>query len=338
MSNPEFLQIVSQGKDLSEDQAFDALTAFLNDEISKEVFRNYLVALFKKGEVTAELVGTARALLQAGATLDSKWPDLVDTAGTGGDQKGTFNFSTATAFVLAGAGCHVAKHGNRAVTSKSGSADILQALGLKLDLNLEQVKTCLDEIGMAFLFAPQFYPIFAKVGPIRKSLEHRSIFNFMGPLLNPARAPYQLLGVYDRKFVRPMAEAALDLGSKSTVVVNSLDGMDEFSLTSKAHVCHVKDGSIKEFEFDPRESGYSFCDITDLKGGTPEENAERMKLTLKGHSMPLDHVVHVNAAWALVACEKAETFMDGLLMAQQSVSSGAAYHKLEELVEFTNRN
>lgn len=312
-----------------------ACSVFFGDDVTDTERRDFLIALHDKGETTDELVGAARFLRGTCVPVPEAEDDAVDCCGTGGDQKGTMNISTAVAFVLAGGGVKVAKHGNRAISSRSGSADVLAALGVATDHTPEAAARCLNGIGIAFLSAPSYYPVLKTVAAVRKSISHRTIFNLLGPLLNPMRAKRQLLGVFDAKFVPPMAAALSALGSHSAIVVSSNDGLDEFSLSDRAFAIRLASGRTEEFTFDPWvASGYPRCSLDDLRGGTPEENATRLKKSLKGHSEPVDHVIHINAAWGFVVAGKAASFMDGLLLAQDSISSGRAYRKLEELAEF----
>lgn len=322
-----------------ESLSFEFMTAVLdeifNQNCSDQLTRDFLVALHAKGEVRDEIWALVRFLKQHGHKAKVRSQHVIDCCGTGGDAKNTFNISTAVAFVLAGGGCAVAKHGNRAVSSQSGSADILSELGVNINAPSEIMARCIDEIGIGFLFAPQYYPNLKKIADIRKSIPHRTIFNCVGPLLNPAQAKRQLIGVFDAKLTSIVAEIARLEGCESAMIVHGDDGMDEFTLTTINHVSRLKNECIENFIFDPRESGYEYCVPGDLVGGTSSQNADRLKLSLKGHSRPLDHVVHINAAWGFVVAEKADTFLDGLLMAQDSISSGRAYQKLEALIEAT---
>lgn len=328
---------LSVGESLSAEETEFAFAQIFEEQTPAEVVKNFLVFLYNKGESIEELLGAVTFLRKQGVVLQSRHADLIDCCGTGGDQKNTFNISTAVAFVLAGGGCYVAKHGNRAISSQSGSADVLKELGVNIDASFEQTRRCLDEIGIGFLFAPQYYPLLKKMTSIRQSLGHRSIFNIVGPLLNPARAKKQLIGVFDKNLVEMVAVVLQKLGCESAVVVHNDDGLDEISLSSLNTLAILKNNKIQMQRFDARESGYSACTLEDLKGGSAPENAARLKLTLKGHSEPLDHVVHINAAWGFIAAGKALSFMDGMLMAQQSISSGAAYQKLESLIEMSHR-
>lgn len=332
----EAIQKLEQKSHLSTQNMEDVMSDIFHHDVKDDDIRNFLILLSQKGETFEEILGAVHFLRKNGVQVTTGIDDLIDCCGTGGSQKGSFNISTAVAFVLAGGGCYVAKHGNRAVSSKSGSADVLKALGVNLTMSPEGAIECLKKTGITFLYAPEYYPILKKVAFVRKSIPHRTIFNLLGPLLNPCQAPYQLLGVYASEYVPILTKVLKEIGSQSAVVVSSLDGLDEFSLTDKAQVSQLKAGEIQSFVFDPwQESGYPKCDLKDLQGGTPEENANRMRKCLKGHSEPLDHVVHINAAWGFIACGRADSFMDGLLLAQQSISSGKAHQKLEEFVEMS---
>jgi anthranilate phosphoribosyltransferase len=326
---------IEQGASLSADESFAAFAFLFEANPGEEAIRRFLGSLHQKGETAEELLGAVKYLRSQAISVTAKSPDLVDCCGTGGDHKNTFNISTAVSFVLAGAGCTVAKHGNRAITSTSGSADVLSALGVSLTLSPEQLGQCLDKVGIAFLFAPNHYPLLKSVASIRKSLPHRTIFNLLGPLLNPAGAKKQLIGLYDKTWCRPICEVLKALGSESVITVNSDDGSDEFTLTGQNHYARLNEQRIEEGIFDSTSTGYPICQAKALAGGTPEENAHRLRLVLKGHSLPLDHAVHLNAAWGLIAAQKVTNVLDGLLMAQDAISSGRAYQKLEALVEFT---
>lgn len=328
----EAIQSLGSNHSLSVDEMQSCLKDIFFSHVEEATIREFLIALYRKGETVDEIFGAARFLKNHAQAVHPKSKDLFDCCGTGGDGKNTFNVSTAVAFVLAGGGVTVAKHGNRAVSSKSGSADVLENLGININLGGEQSARCVDEVGIGFFFAPAHYPFLRRVGDIRKSIPHRTIFNLLGPLINPAGASSQLLGVADQRFVPVHAEVLKRLGSKSAIVVSSEDGLDEFTLTAKSSMARLCGGQITQEHFDPwRETGYPRCDIRDLAGSTSAENADRLKRCLKGHSQAIDHVVHINAAWGFVAAGRVRDFMEGLLLAQQSVSSGAAYHKMEEL-------
>lgn len=333
MSISQAIAQIKAGQSLTASAMASVFGDLFSDHVDTAEAKSFLIELHKKGESEDEILGAARFLMENAMPLSCQIIDLVDCCGTGGDQKNSFNISTAVAFVLAGAGCFVAKHGNRAMSSACGSADILKALQVNIDASPETVIRCIEKIGIGFLFAPLYQPLLKKMAPIRQAIPHRTLFNILGPLINPLRVKKQLVGVFDGKIVETLAGVLKKLGKDSAVVVSSHDGFDEFSLTGINHVAQLKNGHVHRFDFDPRDSGYAFCSVADLRGGSVSENAQRLKKTLKGHSEPLDHMVHINAAWALVAAGKGETFMDGLLLAQDSISSGRAYEKLEALIE-----
>lgn len=331
---PDIL-LLNQRQELSCEQMTKALELIFAGKVPVEQSRAFLIALHHKGESSIEILASVRYLRTQAITISIDRPYLLDCCGTGGDSKNTFNISTAVAFVLAGAGCTVAKHGNRAVSSACGSADVLEALGVSLHLTPELSKRCIEDVGIGFLFAPDFHPILAKVSAIRRSIPHRTIFNILGPLLNPAGVKQQLVGVYEKRLTALVAEGLCELGSTSVVAVHADDGTDEISLSSNTNISRLHNKCITHFVFDPRLSGYSYCKPQDCIGGDAKTNAQRLIHVLKGHSEPLDHLVHINAAWGMIAAQKTNDFMEGLLMAQESITSGAAFAKLENLIHFT---
>lgn len=330
------LSDIESKKNLSSPQMEEAMDFILEGAPPEPDLERFLVGLRDKQETEDEIRGAVLSLRKRVTPLPIKRKDCIDTCGTGGDQKHTFNISTAAAFVVAGAGIGVAKHGNRAVSSKSGSADVLKACGVNIEATPQTVARCIDEIGIGFLFAPHFHPAMKAVAAVRKKIGTKTLFNVLGPLLNPASAKRQVIGVYDPRLLKPVASVLKELGSQSVAVVHGEDGLDELTLTGPSKICFLKDGGIREESFDPRSVGYAFCSPNDLEGGTAEENAKRLRLVLKGHSLPLDHCVHLNAALAILVAGRAPDFTAALLMAQESVSSGKAYAKLEQLVELTN--
>ncbi|MDO8520124.1 MAG: anthranilate phosphoribosyltransferase [Deltaproteobacteria bacterium] len=302
-----------------------------------EIIR-FLTLLRDKKETAEEVAGAVTALRKKAIRLPCKSRDVMDTCGTGGDGKNTFNISTAAAFIVAGAGVPVAKHGNRAVSSRAGSADVLKALGVNVEASADCVARCVDEVGIGFLFAPLYHPAFKAVAGARKTIGTKTIFNILGPLLNPAGAKKQVIGVYEKRLLPLVAETLLKLGAESAAVVHGEDGLDEVSMAAPTRIYFLKEGKIREEIFSPRDVGYAFCKPEDLAGGDAEENAKRLRRVLKGHSLPLDHCVHLNAALAILVYGAARDFKDALLKAQGSVSSGKAYEKLEALIEMTNKN
>jgi anthranilate phosphoribosyltransferase len=264
-------------------------------------------------------------------------PLVVDTCGTGGDGGTTFNVSTTVAFVVAGAGITVAKHGNRAVSSRSGSADVLKCLGVRIDLPPEQVEECVNEIGVGFLFAPVFHGAMKHaVGP-RQEIGVRTIFNLLGPLTNPAGATVQIVGVYEESLTDLMASVLMRLGVRHCYVVHGMDGLDEITLTDRTRVCEGKAGRLTSYVVEPRDFGFQRARPKDLAGGDAEENARIIRDVLSGREGPRQQLVQLNAAPALVACGKAATLQDGVALAQTIIGSGAAMDKLERLIKWTNR-
>ncbi len=332
-----FLDQLLLKRDLSVSQMETALEEILSGRVEEKEVVSWLNLLRDKGEKAEEIKGAVVALRKRAVLLSCKTREVLDTCGTGGDQKNTFNISTAVAFVVAGAGVAVAKHGNRAVSSQSGSADVLRACGVKVDASPEVVASCVDQIGIGFLFAPLYHATLKAVSAARQKIKTKTIFNILGPLLNPAGAPRQMIGVYDAKLLLLMGTVLKELGTKKALLVHGHDGLDEVTLTSKSSLLWVQEGKMREEIFDPTILGYPFCRPEELTGGTAEENAKRLKKTLKGHSQAVDHCVHINAAFALLVADRAKDIKEALLMAQESISSGRAYEKLERLVEMTNK-
>jgi anthranilate phosphoribosyltransferase len=262
--------------------------------------------------------------------------DAVDTCGTGGDGADTFNISTAVAFVVAGAGVRVAKHGNRAVSSKSGSADVLKCLGVNIEASLSTVERCIEEAGIGFLFAPLMHKAMKHAATVRKELGFRTLFNLLGPLTNPANAHAQVLGVYDSRWVNPLAEVLRDLGSRRALVVHGFDGLDEITLTSETQVSELKNDNVTSFTIDPKEYGYSLCSANDLKGGSPKENAGIIRDILNGTTGPKTDIVILNAAAAIYVGGKADSIEKGILVAANSIDSGAANKKFEQLCQMSS--
>lgn len=306
-----------------------------------------LVALHMKGETVEEIVGFAQAIRAAATPLEisrnsaldvsgTERDALVDTCGTGGDASGTFNISTATALTVAGAGVRVAKHGNRSVTSKCGSADVVEALGVKIDLPAERVAACLDQIGIAFLFAPAMHSAMKHVQPARRELRLRTVFNLLGPLTNPAHASAQVVGVYSSDLVEKVAEALRLLGLWRALVVHGMDGLDEITITGATKIAEVREGAVRKYEVMPELFGMKRAPMESIAGGDAVENAAIIRAILSGEKSPRRDVVLLNAAAALVAAGRADSILDGLPAAADSIDSGAAAQKLQRLVEFTS--
>lgn len=327
---------LSHKKDLTASQIEQSLELFLLGKASEDQMVQFLTLLRDKGETAEEIKGAVLALRKQAVSLPCKTKDVIDTCGTGGDEKNTFNISTASAFIVAGAGIPVAKHGNKGVSSRSGSADVLKACGVNIDASPKKVARCVDEIGIGFLFAPVYHSALKGVAAARKKIGTKTIFNILGPLLNPAGAKKQVIGVYAERLLPLVISVLNDLGTESAAVVHGDDGLDELTLTTTSKITFLRHGKITTEVFDPRLIGYPFCQPQDLLGGTAEENAKRLKKMLKGHSQPIDHCVHLNAALAIRVSGKTDDTREALLIAQESISSGRAYEKLEALIEMTN--
>jgi anthranilate phosphoribosyltransferase len=292
------------------------------------------VALRAKGETVAELVGLARTMRRLTAPVDVARDDLVDTAGTGGGPL-TFNISTTAALVAAGAGCAIAKHGNRSSTSRSGSADLLEALGVRIDVDPSAVARCIDEVGFGFMFAPRYHAAMKHVVPVRKELAVRTIFNFLGPLTNPAGARRQLLGVSDSRYQETIAEALVGLGCERALVVRAEDGVDEIGLGGRTRVIEVRDRRTEEWFVEPEALGLGLADLDEITGGTPEENAATVTRILAGEKGPPRDVVLLNAGATIAVGGQAPDLAAGLDAARESIDSGAARDVLGRLVDMT---
>ena len=312
---------------LTEDEAASAFEQIIRGDATAVQIAGFLVALRMKGETPDEITGFARTA-RAMATPIQVDGALLDTCGTGGDGLATFNISTLSAIVAAACGARVAKHGNRAASSMCGSADVLEALGVKIDLGPEGVARCIDEAGIGFLFAPVFHPSFRFAGVPRRELGLRTVFNVLGPLCNPAGAKYQALGVADGSMAAKMADVLIRLGVERAIVFHAGDGMDELSVSSPSHVIEI-DGRRKEYELDPRELGLAAAPIESMRGGGPEENARIAREVLAGADGPRRDVVLLNSAAALRAAGLAATWKDGLGMAAEAIDSGRAGQVLQ---------
>jgi anthranilate phosphoribosyltransferase len=344
---------------LTRDQAREVMAEVLRGECTDAQIAGLLIALRMKGETVEEIVGFAEAIrvaaarlpidLAAAPTLDvtgtgrdalleesASDSSLVDTSGTGGDASGTFNISTATAFVTAGAGVRVAKHGNRSISSKCGSADVVEALGINIQLSPVRAAECLREVGICFLYAPNLHPAMKQVQGIRRELRMRTMFNLLGPLTNPARASGQVVGVYGLELVEKLAEALSMLGLRRALVVHGLDGLDEITITGTTRVAEARDGSLKTYEIEPEEFGLERAALKDISGGDAKQNAAIIRAVLGGEKSPRRDVVVLNAAAALVAAGRADQIRGAVSLAAQSIDSGAAREKLEALVRFSS--
>jgi anthranilate phosphoribosyltransferase len=356
-------RIANQNQSLSRVEARDVMTEVLTGKCADSQIAALLTALRMKGETVEEIVGFAEAIRAAAAPLPiSHSPrnnstdalavsgtgrdalaeqsaadsSLIDTSGTGGDASGTFNISTATALVSAGAGVRVAKHGNRSISSKCGSADVVEALGVNIQLSPERAAQCLHEVGICFLYAPNLHPTMKQVQGIRRELRMRTMFNLLGPLTNPARASGQVVGVYSLDLVEKLAEALSMLGLHRVLVVHGHDGLDEITITGPTRIAEARDGSVRSYEVEPEEFGMTRATLRDIAGGDAMENAAIIHAVLQGEKSPRRDVVLLNAAAALVAAGKANHIGDAIPQATQSIDSGAAQKKLEALIRFSS--
>lgn len=320
---------------LGQEEAEAVMGEIMRGEASPSQIAAFLTALRMKGETVEEIAGCAKAMRAHSLKVETRRTLVVDTCGTGGDGSNTFNISTITAFAVAGAGLSVAKHGNRSVSSHCGSADLLEALGVKIDLAPEQIARCLDEIGIGFLFAPRLHPAMKHAATPRREMGLRTIFNLLGPLTNPASASIQLLGVYSPHLTDPIAKVLYLLGTSRVMVVHGADGIDELSTTGSNKVTELRNGEIKTYFLNPHQMGLPLTELLQLKGGTPEENAEIARRLLQGEKGPRRDVVLLNAAATLVIAGKAADFGSGLAEAAESIDSGAAWQKLEQLIQLS---
>jgi anthranilate phosphoribosyltransferase len=322
------------GHDLSRNEAREAMNTIMGGEATPAQIGGFLVALRLKGETADEIAGCAEAMRAHVLAVHPQREDLVDTAGTGGDGGRTFNISTAAALVAAAAGAGVAKHGNRAVSSASGSADVLEALGFELELPPERIAHSIDTLGFGFLFAPTHHPAMKHAAPVRKELAARTVFNVLGPLTNPAGARAQVVGVYSPDLVKTLAEVLATLGARRAFVVHGAGGIDELSPAGSNLVYEVVDGGVQAREIDPLELGIARCAPEELRGGSPEENATAIRDVFAGGDGGRRDAILLNAAGAIAAGGHAEDLREGLELAREAVESGAAAERLEVLIAF----
>ena len=350
-------RMANHNQSLARAEAREVMAEVLAGSCTDAQIAALLLALRMKGETVEEIVGFAEAIRSAATPLpislagDNRGSNgldlsgtgrdalsessLVDTSGTGGDACGTFNISTATAFVTAGAGVRVAKHGNRSISSKCGSADVMEALGVKIQLSPERSAQCLREIGICFLYAPDLHSSMKQVQKVRRELRLRTMFNLLGPLTNPAHASGQVVGVYALEMVEKLAEALSMLGLHRALVVHGLDGLDEITITGPTRVAEARDGTVRSYEVDPEEFGIERATLADISGGDAAENAAIVREVLSGKKSPRRDVVLLNAAAALVAAGRVDHLTDGVPVATQSIDSGEANAKLRALASFT---
>ncbi len=334
----EGIQKLIEGTDLNYDESGEIMREIMSGKATNSQTASFLTALRMKGEAVEELIAFASVMRSNCCLIHPKVQGrLVDTCGTGGDKIKTFNVSTAAAFVIAGAGIPVAKHGNRAVTSKSGSADVLEKLGLNINLNPEVVQNIIEKVGVGFMFAPAFHPAMKYAAEPRREIGIRTVFNILGPLTNPACANAQLLGVYSAKLVAPLAIALKELACEEAMVVHGLDGLDEISTVGKTLIAHLKDGKVAQMETVPKDFGVKKAEITDLQTYGAEESAETIFQILNGNiaTDAKSEIVLVNSAAGIMVGGKAENFEEGMEIARKSIATGAAYNKLKALVKIS---
>jgi anthranilate phosphoribosyltransferase len=329
------LATLLDGRDLTRAEACEVMNAVMAGEATPGQIGGFLVALRLKGETADEIAGCAEAMREHVLAVRPKRDDLVDTAGTGGDGACTFNISTAAALVAAAAGAGVAKHGNRAVSSASGSADVLEALGFDLEQPPERIERSIDELGFGFLFAPSHHPAMRHAAPVRRELATRTVFNVLGPLTNPAGARAQVVGVYAPELVETIADVLARLGARRAFVVHGAGGVDELSPAGPNLVCEVVEGSVERREIDPRDLGVPRCRPEDLRGGSPEENAETVREIFAGATGPKREAVLLNAAGAIAAAGGVRDLVEGYAAAADAVDSGAAGERLDALIAFS---
>lgn len=320
---------------LTREEARQAMHEIMRGEATQAQIAGFLVALRAKGETADEIAGCAEAMREHVLPVHPTRRDLVDTAGTGGDGKHTLNISTAAALVAAAAGVGVAKHGNRAASSQTGSADVLEALGFTLELPPERIARSIDDLGFGFMFAQAHHPAMRYAAPVRRELGTRTVFNVLGPLTNPARARAQVVGVYSAALVRPIAEALVQLGSRRAFVVHGAGGIDELSPVGPSVVAEVVDGGVRDRTIDPQELGLEPCSLEELAGGSPDENAAAIRRVFAGEPGGKRSAILLNAAGAIAAGGHAEDLREGVELARAALDSGAVVTRLEELIAFS---
>ncbi|MCZ4273056.1 anthranilate phosphoribosyltransferase [Maritalea porphyrae] len=335
MNIKETLNYLGDSNDLSFDQMRDVMNIIMSGEATPSQIGAFLMALRVKGETVEEIAGAVSILREKMSPVAAP-ANAIDIVGTGGDGVGTYNISTTASIIVASAGCPVAKHGNKALSSKSGSSEALLALGVELDLPAAGIAACIERAGIGFMFAPNHHAAMRFVGPSRQEMGVRTIFNLLGPQSNPAGVKNYLLGVFDKQWVRPVAESLLKNGAKSAWVVFGNDGLDELTTTTTSSVVQIKDGKITEFEISPKDAGLPLAETKDILGGTPQENAAAMRELFDGKLSPFRDIALLNAAAAFLILNKVDTLKAGVDLAAKQVDSGAAKAKLEDLVRVSN--
>ncbi len=332
----EALSKVIKGTDLAESEMIGVMDEVMTGGASPAQIGAFLAALRMKGETVEEITGAARVMREKATKIDAP-EGAVDTCGTGGDESMTFNISTAAAIVASAAGVTIAKHGNRSVSSKCGSADVLRALGVNIEAECSRVEECISEAGIGFLFAPMLHGAMKYAAPVRREIGIRSVFNVLGPLTNPAGAKRQVIGVYDPALTDTLAKVLCNLGSVHAFIVRGEDGLDEITLAAETKVTELKDGSIRTYHLKPEDLGFERCAPEDLLGGGPDENADIILDVLRGAKGPARDVVILNAAAAVTAAGLVPGFKEGIAAARGALDAGKAIEKLEKLKEISNR-
>lgn len=336
MNIREAIETLVNRVDLSEEETIEVMNQIMTGEATPLQVASFLTALRMKGETMQEVTGAARVMREKVRRVKVKADPVLDVVGTGGDQKGTINISTASAFVAAGAGVTVAKHGNRSVSSKSGSADVLAALGVKIDAPKERVEECLERIGIGFLFAPLLHEAMKYAVQPRREIGIRTVFNLLGPLTNPAGATHQLTGIYDGGLTELIAQVLRNLGTVRAMVVHGMEGLDEISLCGPTKISELRDGQIRNYALTPEEVGLKRCRLEEIQGGNPEQCADALRAVLRGEKGAKRDVVLLNSGAALYVSGAAGSTAEGIRLAAESIDSGKAQAKLEQLVRMTN--
>jgi len=329
------METLLAGESLTHEEAHAAMNAIMAGEATPAQIAGFLVALRAKGETAEEIAGCAEAMREHVLHVRPQRRDLVDIVGTGGDGANTYNISTAAALVAAGAGAAIAKHGNRAASSASGAADVLEALGFRLDLPPERIERSIDELGFGFLFAQAHHPAMRHAAPVRRELATRTVFNVLGPLTNPAGARALMLGTYSPELTRTLAEALVRLGATRAYVVHGAGGIDELSPCGPNLVCEVENGAVREYELDPADLGVERCRPDELRGGDPATNAAALRAVLAGAAGGHRSAVVLNAAGGIAAAGHAENLREGIVRAREAIDSGAAAERMEALIAFS---
>lgn len=338
MIKEAIVKIVNK-EDLTYDEAYEVMNEIMNGDTTPTQNAAFLAALSTKSaraETTDEIAGCAAAMRDHATKVENDM-DLFEIVGTGGDNAGSFNISTTSAFVAAAGGMKVAKHGNRAASSNSGTADCLEALGVNISMDPEKSIRMLEETGMCFFFAQKYHTSMKYVGPIRRELGFRTVFNILGPLTNPATPKRQLLGVYDDYLVEPLAQVLIELGIKRGMVVYGMDKLDEISMSAPTRICEINNGWVKPYMISPEDFGFERCEKNELKGGTPLENAEITRAVLRGEKGPKRNAVLLNSGASLYIGEKADSFKAGVKLAEELIDSGKAYETMQKVIEASNR-